>query len=196
MPGARCYPNCGRNRLAPASWPGRCAYAGIGMGKRDAVISACGLYRYRLTRTWDDRPPLVYVMLNPSTADALKDDATIRVCMGRAQRMGCGGIVVVNLFAYRATHPEELLLAADPVGPENDQHISAALTGNPHTVIAAWGVGGNYLRRAWKVAHTCRMLQVPLHCLGVTKDGNPKHPLRIGYAVQPQPWGDPAQKAA
>src|SRR5438128_1288774 len=86
------------------------------MMQRTAEISACGLYRWHLTRTWDDtRPTLVYIMLNPSKADALVDDATIRICIGRAMRMGCGRLVVLNLFAYRATNPLEMMTVADPV---------------------------------------------------------------------------------
>src|SRR5690349_21188818 len=94
--------------------------------ERLAVIE--GAYRYRLDRWWDRAlPPLIYIMLNPSTADAERDDATIRVCMGRAKNEGCGGIVVVNLFAYRATKPEDMKRAADPVGPNNDWYILSAL---------------------------------------------------------------------
>lgn len=165
--------------------------------KRGALISTCGLYRYELTRMWDGRLPVMgYIMLNPSTADALIDDATIRVCIGRAIRMGYGSIVVLNLFAYRATVPYEMMLAADPVGPENDVHLRRLLMGKPSMVIAAWGVGGNYLGRARKVAETCSAYDVALHCLGTTKDGHPRHPLRIGYAIQPEPWHPMMLKAA
>lgn len=160
--------------------------------QRDAVLSDCGAYRYRLTRTWDDRcRPLLYIMLNPSTADALVDDATIRVCIGRAQRLVCGGIIVVNLFAYRATQPHDMLLAADPVGPENDAHIHRALDDDPKMVIAAWGGNGNYRGRAAKVKQLCGLRRVTLHCLGTTQDGQPRHPLRIAYSLEPQIWSQP-----
>lgn len=156
---------------------------------RDAVLSSCGLYRYWLKREWDGRDPqMVFIMLNPSTADALVDDATIRVCVGRAKRMGCGSIRVLNLFAYRATDPKAMMLAADPVGPENDAYIQSVMRSKPAMVIAAWGVGGNYMGRARKVSETCVAYGVPLHCLGTTKDGHPRHPLRIAYSVQPQLW--------
>lgn len=157
--------------------------------RRDAVLSPCGQYRYRLTRTWDDRcRHLLFIMLNPSTADALVDDATIRVCMGRAMRMVCGGITVVNLFAYRATQPHEMLLAADPVGPDNNEHILRALSEEPKRVIAAWGANGGHRGRAASVKQLCGLHRTPLYCLGTTQDGSPRHPLRIAYSVEPQVW--------
>lgn len=156
---------------------------------RAAAISDCGQYRYQLTRRWGEisNPSVVYIMLNPSTADGETDDATIRVCIGRAQRMGYGGITVLNLFAYRATKPTDLLLAADPIGPHNDYHIGETLKHRP-IVIAAWGVGGNHLNRARKVANMCHAFGVTLSCLGVTKEGAPRHPLRISYDVLLKPW--------
>src|SRR5262245_19133112 len=91
---------------------------------KEALISPCGLYRYWLTRTWDNSLRRVcWVMLNPSTADAEQDDPTIRRCVGFARSWGAGGIIVVNLFAFRASDPKALLRAADPVGPDNDGHI-------------------------------------------------------------------------
>lgn len=88
-----------------------------------AGISECGTYRYWLCREWSPGlDSLVWLMLNPSTADATQDDPTIRRCMGFARRWGYGGITVVNLYAYRATNPRDLLTAADPVGPENDRY--------------------------------------------------------------------------
>ncbi len=157
--------------------------------ERTAVLSPCDRYRYLLTRTWDVAlPVLVFIMLNPSTADASIDDATIRVCIGRAKRMGYGGIVVVNLFAFRATNPWELLSVEDPVGPANDGHIRRVLNAKPKMVIAAWGGSGHYLDRARRVAHLCDFYRVPLHCLGTTQAGEPRHPLRISYDVAPQPW--------
>lgn len=163
--------------------------------RRTSMISDCGRYRWFLTRVWDGwLPVLVFVMLNPSTADGYIDDATIRVCIGRAMRMGCGGIEVVNLFAYRATDPLRLLLAADPVGRENDVWIERVVTG-PQTqmVIAAWGVGGTLLLRANEVVRlVCVKRRVPLYCLGTTKDGAPRHPLRVAYDVEPTLWREAA----
>jgi hypothetical protein len=104
-----------------------------------ADLSPCGTYRYLLGRRVGegDRTAL-FMMLNPSTADATEDDPTIRRCTGFARREGCGVLEVVNLFAYRATDPAELRTAPDPVGPANDHHIKAAL-GRVALVVVAWG---------------------------------------------------------
>lgn len=103
--------------------------------------------------------------------------------------MDCGGIVVLNLFAYRATDPCELLIVDDPVGPDNDTHLlREASWPIALTFIAAWGGGGNYKGRAQHVAQMFRAQGITLHCLGTTKDGAPRHPLRIAYTVEPQPW--------
>lgn len=165
-----------------------------------AEISACQMYRYVLWRRWDKtKPRLIFIMLNPSTADAQQDDATIRVCMGRARRMDMGGIRVLNLFAYRATRPEALDIVDDPVGPENDNYIQRYLgmrefsDGRPEPMIAAWGDGG--LRKGargprWRevVSLICGEMGDALLSLGLTKAGQPKHPLRIGYDVTPHVW--------
>lgn len=99
-----------------------------GPSAHDAVLSTCGRYRYRLTRTWSqNRPPATFIMLNPSTADAHEDDKTIRRCIGYARRWGLGGLVVVNLYGYRSTNPDELWKVEDPVGPDNDHHLRAVL---------------------------------------------------------------------
>ena len=85
-----------------------------------ALLSSCGTYRYRLWRYWHtEREPLIFIMLNPSTADAMQDDPTIRKCIGFAKRLGFGGIEVVNLFAYRATDPRDLRANGYQVGPDD-----------------------------------------------------------------------------
>jgi hypothetical protein len=92
--------------------------------QRGALVSNCGRYRYRLWRLWDAAAPtMVWVLLNPSTADADTDDRTVRRCQSLARREHYGGVILVNLFAWRCTHPRDLRLAADPIGPENDEHI-------------------------------------------------------------------------
>lgn len=137
-----------------------------------AVIDPTGRYRYRLTREWGPGQAACFVMLNPSTADATVDDPTIRRCIGFAKSWGCGSLVVVNLFAYRTARPALMKLVSDPVGPENDQHIRAAVTAAA-VVVAAWGVDGSYRARAREVLP---LLQAPF-CLGMTKAGAPRHPL-------------------
>ncbi len=141
----------------------------------DAVISPCGRYRYRLTRTWDhSAPPLAWIMLNPSTADAEIDDPTIRRCVKFARREGCGGIEVLNLFALRATNPTELWRVTYPIGPDNDQWIREVLHPH-HRVVAAWGKRGKYLGRDCAVLRNLRESGIRVVCLG----DKPTHPLYI-----------------
>lgn len=146
---------------------------------RTAEIDPTGKYRYRLTREWDDsKPSVLWIMLNPSTADALVDDPTIRRCIGFARSWGYGGIVACNLFALRATDPRELKTHPDPVGPDNDRFldIEYAITAR---AIAAWGIHGG--ERAKDVLKRLHHLQ----CLGITKHGHPKHPLYALATLKP-----------
>lgn len=143
-----------------------------------AVLSECGTYRYRLGRRWDNaKRDACFIMLNPSTADAHKDDPTIRRCIAFAKAWGCGGLVVVNLFALRSTDPRELYKHAEPIGGiENDRHIRKAIE-LCRPVVAAWGVHGALRSRDAEVLDIVRAVGVELHCLKVTKDGHPAHPL-------------------
>lgn len=140
-----------------------------------AVISDCTKYRYWLER---DRGvnPLVFVMLNPSTADAELDDPTIRRCRRFAADNGYTGIVVVNLYAYRATKPKDLFLANDPIGLLNDQYIAEAAKSSD--VCCAWGANGDPVRAA-EVINIIRAAGCTPKCLGTTKDGSPRHPLYV-----------------
>ena len=145
-----------------------------------AEISECGRYRYTLTRTWDaSLPVLVFCMLNPSTADASQDDPTIRRCMGFARREGCGGIAVVNLFAWRATDPDELpVVDADKSGPDNSQHIAAIALGR--RVVVAWGAHHSaHPHIVLPFIKRLRASAASVHCLGTTKSGAPRHPLYV-----------------
>lgn len=147
--------------------------------ERDAVISECGTFRYLLRRTWDAKQPrLLYVMLNPSTADAEIDDATIRSCIRLAKGLGYGSFEVVNLFAFRATDPENLAKATDPIGPNNDSSIERAV-GRCDMVVCAWGAHPMAARRSADVRNTLRSFRPAVFCLGKTKAGAPKHPLYI-----------------
>ena len=151
-----------------------------------AVISPCGTYRYSLKRIWDiNHPRMLFVMLNPSTADADQDDPTIRRCIGFARREGYGGIEVVNLFGLRATRPLDIWGHPDPVGPDNDQHLREAFRVNP-LAVCAWGaMGGSFgvLKEKWTRDRTVfAMLEgarVTPYCLGTTGAGHPKHPLYL-----------------
>lgn len=156
-----------------------------------AKISECGQYRYWLARDWyagDELPnPLVFVMLNPSTADAEQDDATITRCVRRAARLGFNGIRVVNLFALRSTDPGKLLEVSDPVGSDNDMIIRNACRGQK-MVIAAWGEEKPHVAlRVEVVKAILNDLGVRLHALALTKAGHPRHPLYVSYSAQPVP---------
>lgn len=149
--------------------------------KRTAIISDCGLYRYSLTREWDpELGRVLFVMLNPSTADARSDDPTIWRCIAFAMSWGFGSLEVVNLFAYRATCPHALVEVADPIGPENDRHIGEAVD-RANLVIAAWGCRGGLYRRDAAV----RPYMAAAKCLGVTKAGHPRHPLYVKGNTRP-----------
>lgn len=158
-----------------------------------AVISECGRYRYSLTRDWSDEPRSVFVMLNPSTADALKDDPTIRRCTAFARDWGHGSIEVVNLFALRATDPVELLRATDPVGPDNDDYINAAFS-RAAFVVCAWGAHSMAVRRVKTVREIAASRGTVLNALRVTKSGAPSHPLYLPRGLRAEPWRPPRRK--
>ena len=123
-------------------------------------------------------------MLNPSTADAERDDPTIRRCIGYARRWGYGALTAVNLFAYRCTDPRRLRLSDDPVGPENDRYLLHVRDRFP-VVVAAWGNGGGLHARGKTVLRL--LSDCPLHCLGVTRAGHPLHPLHQRGDLDPAP---------
>ncbi len=152
--------------------------------RKDAIISADGLYRYALWRVWDEQKrTILFICLNPSTADAVQDDPTLRRCMGFARAWGYGGVKLGNLFAYRATNPKELLAAADPVGPENNEWLKTMAVAST-MVIAAWGNRGTLLNRSDQIAGLSRHLQ-NMKCLAVNKSGQPKHPLYVRGDIEP-----------
>jgi hypothetical protein len=156
----------------------------------DAAISACGRYRYSLSRRWDDDPlkPLVgWIMLNPSTANHTVDDPTIRRCMGFAKAWGFAGITVRNLFALRATDPRELYKSDDPIGPENDKSI-IEMMGECQSFVAAWGVHGAMLDRDKAVLKMFAERGKQVHCIGLTKDSFPKHPLYVAGNAELVPY--------
>jgi hypothetical protein len=153
-----------------------------------AEYSDCEAYRYTLTRVWDpggDRA--LFIMLNPSTATEVQNDPTVERCERRARALGFGAFRVLNIFAYRATDPRDMRAAPDPVGPENDAAITGSL-GWADRVICAWGTHGRHLDRGPQVERLLRAAGAELHHLGLSKEGHPRHPLYIGYAVRPVPW--------
>lgn len=150
-----------------------------------ALYSDCGTYRYGLRRCWDaGAPGLLFVMLNPSTADERRNDPTIERCERRARALGAGRLLIANLFAFRATRPGDLKAAKAPVGPDNDALLQD-WHGQADMTLAAWGVHGVHLDRA---AQVLALLPGPLHHLGLTQQGHPRHPLYVPYARAPQLW--------
>ncbi len=170
--------------------------------RRSAVLSrelneqGIARYRYVLERTWDyERPLALWIMLNPSTADAFVDDATIRRCRDFSKTYGMGSIRVINMFAFRTHNPKRMLAAAaagvDVVGPQNDELIIGDLAGmnvKGGLTICAWGTGGPVAkllveREAWLREH-----YYGAWCLGQTKDGHPKHPLYLPSVTALSAW--------
>lgn len=152
-----------------------------------AEFDVTGRYRYLLWRSWDEQAARVgFVMLNPSRADAVMNDPTIRRCLGFAQSWGFGALEVVNLFAYCTAKRRELRQVADPVGRENDRYL-ATLPQRVNTLILAWGNDGGLQARDRAVVALWDD-QTPVYCLGTTRLGQPKHPLYLRRNAQPVPW--------
>ena len=155
--------------------------------RRYAVLSRDGRYRYALRRVWDERARAVlFVGLNPSTADQRVDDPTIRRCMAFARDWGFGQLLVANLFAFRTSSPARLFGATEPIGPANDRWIRR-LARDARVTIVAWGNHGAFRARDAKVLE---LLDAP-HCLAINKSGQPKHPLYVETSARPRPFGAP-----
>ena len=145
-------------------------------------------YRDILWRLWDDKQrPLIFIGLNPSTADAETDDPTVHTLTVRARREGFGGLVVMNLYSFRATEPKDLLKQKDPVGPENHKTLLRFITKN-HEVLAGWGDSLPDKHRANRVINLLVSTKAKLTTLGFTKADNPRHPLYIRITSPRQPW--------
>ena len=161
----------------------------MGESQGGADISDDGRYRYRLWREVVPKGPsgsCLFVMLNPSTADAMKDDPTIRKCVGFCKRWGFERLFVVNLFAFRSTDPGGLREAADPRGPENDGWVHAEVE-CCNRVVLAWGshheIRDMVSRRAFELRRTLERFPDKTGVLGRCKDGNPRHPLMLAYTT-------------
>lgn len=169
--------------------------------ERQTVFSPCREYRYTLWRQWygvsaisPERVPVegnqshryvMFIGLNPSTADETKDDPTIRKCIGFAKRWGFGALCMTNLFAYRSTDPKKMLAHANPVGEDNQHHLlqRASQAGQ---VIAAWGTKGRHMDQDLTVTSWLAGIGIVMHALRLTKDGHPEHPLYVPYETKPQ----------
>jgi hypothetical protein len=153
----------------------------------EAVWSPCRIYRYALTRRWSDGPGLGIVMLNPSTADAFRNDPTVERCERRARSLGYGAFQVVNLFAFCATDPRDLRQAVEPVGPDNDSFLLATAQWADR-ILCGWGVHGAHQGRHMQVEQLLRGTGASLFHLGLTKGGLPRHPLYVAYRQGPKEW--------
>lgn len=158
-------------------------------GKRSrAVYSPCMAYRYDLVRRWDaGGRAALFIGLNPSTATEAQNDPTVERCERRARAMGFGAFRMGNIFALRATDPRDMRAHAEPVGALTDAHLRAAALW-ADLIVCAWGAHGIHLGREGAVINLLRATGKPLHVLGLTKAGAPRHPLYLPYAATPQPW--------
>ncbi len=154
---------------------------------KSALFSPCRTYRYSLHRVWNPKKPLcAFIGLNPSTADEQIEDNTVTRCMGFAGSWGYGGLVMLNIFAYRSTDPKGLLIIEDPVGPENDMHLVKSAR-KADLIVCAWGYFPKHSMRAGDVFNMLGSMHA-LHHLGLTKEGWPRHPLYIRKDVKPEEW--------
>ncbi len=149
-----------------------------------AVLSLCRNYRYALSRVWDSSQPYVlFIGLNPSTADETEDDPTIRRCLGFAKSWGYGGLVMANLFAWRATNPADMKQQDDPIGEKNDAWL-VELARHAGVVVAAWGNDGSFRQRSAQI----QALLPDLHYLKLNGTGEPAHPLYLKQTLRPVHW--------
>jgi hypothetical protein len=148
-----------------------------------AEFSLCRRYRFALWRRWDFGPQALFVMLNPSTADETTDDPTIRRCIGFAKAWGFGSLAVGNLFAFRTAKPGGLRTCVEPIGAGNDDWL-VRLQAESAVTVAAWGNHGCFLDRGSAV----RSILPDLHVLGLTKRGEPQHPLYMPCGAVRLSW--------
>ncbi len=150
-----------------------------------AIFSPCRTWRYRLHRIWHpDKPMAAFIGLNPSTADEVRNDPTVTRCVNYARCWGYGGLVMLNIFAYRATAPRDLKAALSPVGELNDLHIFESAS-RAALVVAAWGTHGEFMGRGEKVQKLLFQAGVRVYCLGKTNAGYPRHPLYLAKNLKP-----------
>lgn len=148
-------------------------------GAAGAVFDPDRRYRYQLWREWNEHAGnVLWIMLNPSTADESVLDPTIRRCIAFTKEWGYGRCDVVNLFALRSTDPWALQKHEDPIGPDNNCYIERGIW-SASLIVAAWGAHGQLYDRADDVIKAGRHLGKVFKCFGLTKNGMPKHPLYV-----------------
>lgn len=156
---------------------------------KGAKFSRCRKYRYTLWRRWslaESADMVMFIGLNPSTADETQDDPTVRRCIRFAMEWGFGGLLMMNAFAFRATDPKDMKAEPQPVGPGNDRAFRTHRT-RVGMIIAAWGTHCAVEREQ----RICKVINRPIHCLGQTKAGRPKHPLYLRADTQPELFWSP-----
>lgn len=154
--------------------------------QRGAIFDETRQYRYSLWRSWEDRSNRVaFILLNPSQANEVEDDPTIRRCIGFARDWGYGSMEIVNLFAYCATKVQTLKKARDPIGSENDLYILQAAE-RASLLIYAWGNWGALRGRNLEVLGLLR--EAKSGCLGLTNSGQPRHPLYLSKSSIIEPF--------
>ena len=147
----------------------------------DAFFSEDRIYRYALWRIWNDLlPTVLFIGLNPSTADEVQNDPTIRRCMRFANDWGFGGYIMGNIFGYRSTDPKKLKLLDNPIGLDNNYWLTK-LHKEADLTIGAWGNHGKLLNRGEQVLN----LIDNIYCLKVTNEGQPSHPLYLSSKLKP-----------
>lgn len=159
-------------------------------GASSATFSPCGTYRYELRRAWNGGlPAAVFIGLNPSTADAVRDDNTCRREIDFAARLGCGAYLKLNIFAIRSTQPQLVYAHGDPVGPDNDAAIERVLKSHREArLVLAWGAHGAFRGRGDRVAEMAMDLHGNPECFGLTREGHPRHPLYLPKSCELTPW--------
>ncbi len=155
--------------------------------QKTAIFSPDRLYRYELIRIWDVTKRIaIFICLNPSTADETVDDPTLTRCIGYAMDWGYGGVVMLNIFACRATKQNDMMRKEYPIGPRNDEILKRYLDMDFTLYLAGWGDGGRHLNRGVEVAN---IFKDKLRCLNVNESGHPTHPLYLKKDLKPIPYG-------
>lgn len=158
-----------------------------------AEFSPCRRWRYVLRRRWAGGAVIGFVLLNPSTADELQDDPTIRRCIGFARSWGYSGLVLGNIFAFRSTDPRGLRSASDPIGPANDTHLRAIADEANGEIVCGWGAHGAFMDRGAEVLRLLADWGARPKALAWTADGHPGHPLYLKADLKPSPCTEPPQ---
>ena len=158
------------------------------LSESGARFSRCRRWRYLLWRCWDERRPLAnFLMLNPSTADEVRLDPSCTRARNYVEKWGFGGILVTNIFGWRATDPGDMKAVADPVGRGNDRAILEAARA-ARLVVCAWGNHGEHLDRGNEVKRKLIESGVKLTYLQMNGSGHPAHPLYLPARLKPVPW--------